>query len=458
MRIGSYDIGFFYARKVDTSAQQRGLDLTNPGVAAYLGLTPYAPGGTTVSNENVLTIPPAWSAIRYISEGIASLGRGVFRRDPDGDVFPDHNSPIAYLIDGRPHPHYSMFDFLQTLVANACLGNGYARIHENRETARPYALELIPQENVSEVYSSTGQLFYHVSGVFDNQTVNVYLPETEMIHIKGVTFTGLKGRQVSLVHRGAFGTAINAAKYSETYFEKGASVGGLITFPNALSGEQRSLLKSKLTENHLGGRNAGSIMVLDAGADFKPMQAGPENSKVIDFSNLSTVEVSQIFKVPLHLLSQLDRSTFSNMEQQNQDFVVHCLRPWARKIEEEFNTKLFTTSEARTRRRFFAFDLDAMMMGDMQAQAAFFSSAIQNGWMTPNEIRAKKNMNRIEGGDTLFIQQNMAPMQMLAEILLSKNGTEKETQPAPGNGEMEDDNAALAGANDAQNEQPTPSA
>lgn len=458
MRIGSYDIGFFYARKVDAPAQERGLSLTNPQVAAYLGLTTYAPGGTTVANENILTIPPAWSAIRYISEGVASLGRGVFSRETDGDVFPDHNSPVSYLIDGRPHPHYSMFDFLQTLVSNACLGNGYARIHFDPATARPYALELIPQEHVALVYSASGQLFYHVSGVFDNKTVNVYLPETEMIHIKGVTFTGLLGRQVSFVHSGAFSTAINSAKYSETYFEKGASVGGLITFPNVLSPEQRASLKSKLTEQHLGGRNAGSIMVLDAGADFKPMQAGPENSKVIDFANLSTVEVSQIFKVPLHLLSQLDRSTFSNMEQQNQDFVVHCLRPWAKKIEEEFNTKLFTTSESRTRRRFFAFDLDAMMMGDMQAQAAFFSSAIQNGWMTPNEIRGKKNMNRIEGGDQLFIQQNMAPMELLAEILMAKltqNGTAEKEIEEPAAGEIDDDDATEAGTNDTNDEQPS---
>jgi HK97 family phage portal protein len=429
MRIGGYEIGLFYARKVEQPTAQRGLGLTNPGVAAYLGLTAYSPGGTQISNDIVLTIPPAWSAIRYISEGIASLGRGVFSRQSDGDVFPDHNSPVSYLVDGRPHPHYSMFDFLQTLVSNACMGNGFARIHFDPATARPTALELIPQEYVAVLYSPSGQLFYHISGVLDNQAVNVYLPETEMIHIKGVTFTGLMGKRVSFVHQSSFSLGVNSAKYSETYFEKGASVGGLITFPNVLSKDQRDILKTKLTEQHLGGKNAGSIMVLDAGADFKPMQAGPENSKVIDFANLSTVEVSQIFKVPLHLLSQLDRSTFSNMEQQNQDFVIHCLRPWAKKIEEEFNAKLFTTSEARTRRKFFAFDLDAMMMGDMQAQAAFFSSAIQNGWMTPNEIRAKKNMNKIGGGDTLFIQQNMSPMELLGEILQGKNNGQETQTP-----------------------------
>lgn len=457
MQIGNYNVGFFYAKRIEKEPLQRGINLTSPGVAAYLGLTPYSGSSTMISNEVVLSIPPAWSAIRYISEGIASLGRGVFNRQSDGDVFPDHGSPVSYLIDGRPHPHYSMFDFLQTLVSNACMGNGFARIHFDPTTARPTALELIPPDYVTLVYSPAGDLFYHVSGIFDNQTVNIYLPETEVIHIKGVTFTGLLGKPVSVVHQSAFSLGINSAKYSETYFEKGASVGGLITFPNQLSQEQRNTLKSKLTEQHLGGRNAGSIMVLDAGADFKAMQAGPEGSKVIDFQNLSTVEVSQIFKVPLHLLSQLDRSTFSNMEQQNQDFVVHCLRPWARKIEEEFNAKLFTTSEIRTRRRFFAFDLDAMMMGDMQAQAAFFSSAIQNGWMTPNEIRAKKNMNKIQGGDTLFIQQNMSPMELLGEILQAKsNGQDKAQTPQIGAANIPD--AQSADTTITENEQPAASA
>lgn len=456
MRIGSYDVGLFYARKVEQPTEQRGLDLTNPAVAAYLGLTSYSPGGTSISNEVVLTIPPAWSAIRYISEGIASLGCGVFTRQADGDVFPDHNSPVSYLIDGRPHPHYTTFDFLQTLVANACLGNGYARIHFDPTTARPYALELIPQEMVALVYGPSGQLFYHVSGVFDGKSVNVYLPETEMIHIKGVTFTGLQGKQLSFVHQDTFSLGVNSTKYVKTYFEKGASVGGLISFPGNLTKEQRDAIDKKKIDKHAGALNAGSIIVLDGGADFKAIQAGPENSKVIDFANLSTVEVSQIFKVPLHLLSQLDRSTFSNMEQQNQDFVVHCLRPWVRKIECEFNSKLFTVSESKTRRRFFAFDLDAMMMGDMQAQAAFFSSAIQNGWMMPNEIRAKKNMNKVEGGDQLFIQQNMAPLELLAELLLKKIGdgqTQTQTE-APDQGGATEDDTPDTGTNDTNNEQP----
>jgi HK97 family phage portal protein len=352
--------------------------------------------------------------------------------------------PLSQLFEGRPHPHYTTFDFFQTLISNACLGNGYARIYRDNITQRPYALEIIPQDIVTVESTESGEIFYRISGHVNERPVHVVLPETEMLHIKGVTMTGIAGRPLRLVHKTAFGKAQGAQQYAKTYFEKGAAVGGLITFPNALSAEEREIIRKRIAEKHAGASNAGSVMVLDTGADFKPMQSGPKDSAVIDFSNLSTVEVSQIFKVPLHLLSQLDRSTFSNMEQQNQDFVVHCLAPWARKIEEEINSKLLTTNEVKRRKVFFEFDLSPLTMGDMQAQAAFFASAIQNGWMTPNEVRAKKNLNRIEGGDKLFIQQNMAPMDMLEEILKGKNGQEKQMAA-----ESQDDEPQPQNANNA---------
>jgi HK97 family phage portal protein len=454
MELFGYEIGLFYARKAAKDVEQRSVSLRDPALSALFG---YDTGLSSmdVSNESILGIPPAWSAIRYISEGIASLERGVFRRQTDGDIFPDHAHPVAYLLEGRPHPNYTAFDFLQALISNACLGNGFARIHFDSQTARPYALELIPSHMVSVRYSQSGQMFYQVSGSINDVPINVLLPETEMIHIKGVSINGITGRQIRLTHKSVFGTAQGAQEYAHTWFDKGAAVGGLITFPAPLSREQRETLKGKLESVHSGSRNAGSIMVLDAGADFKAMQATPKDSAAIDFANLSTVQVSQIFKVPLHLLSQLDRSTFSNMEQQNQDFVVHCLGPWARKIEEEFNTKLFSTTEIRRRSRFFSFDLSALTMGDMQAQAAFFASAIQNGWMTPNEVRAKKHLNRIEGGDKLFIQQNMAPMDLLEDILEAKyESTQTQAGTEAQSGDVSEDETttpdATTGTNDTE--------
>jgi HK97 family phage portal protein len=438
MQLAGYEIGLFYVRKAQQPAQQRAWSLTNPDTAHFFG-SPSMNPKITVTDSTVLEIPPAWAAIRYISEGIANLGRGVFVRK-SGDVLPDYDSPVAQLFNGRPHPHYTTFDFLQTLVANACLGNGYARIYRDRATMAPTALEIIPSSYVDIVYGNEGQLFYHVCGTINDRSVNVYLPETDMIHIKGVTFTGEIGKRVSLVHRDTFSVDVAANEYTNKYFEKGATVGGILSFPNPLTPEQRTALKGKALENHQGSANAGSIMVLDAGADFKPMQNSPKDAAVMDFKNLSTVGVSQIFKVPLHLLSDLTKSTFSNIEQQNQDFVVHCLEPWAGKIEEEFTSKLFTTSEIKNRKRFFAFDFSQYKMGDMKAQAEFFGSMVQNGIMTRNEVRAKFNLNKMEGGDDLTVQINLAPIEMLPSIMTPTSNGQTQ-QPTETESESETDDA-----------------
>lgn len=429
--------------------EQRSTSLANPDNARYFA-TPSFNSNITVNNDTVFKIAPAWAALSYIADGIASLGRGVFTRDPDGDVFPDFTSPVAQLFNGRPHPHYNTHVFLQALTRNACLGNGFAHIHRDPVTMRPVSLEIIPQELVQLVYGPDGSLFYWVSGVLQDRSVNYVLPETEMLHIKGVTVTGEYGRKVSLVHRDTFAVNIAAQQYSNKFFEQGASLSGIISFPNQLTKEQREFLKQEFASKYGGALNAGKVMPLDGGAKYERIQSNPQEAAVLDFRNLSTEEVSQIFKVPLHLLSKLDNSSFSNMEQQNQDFVLHCLQPWSLQIQEEFTTKLFTTSEVRNRRRFFAFDLSTMQMGDMEAQSKFYASAIQNGWMTPNEVRAKKNLNKVEGGDQLFIQQNMAPMDMLAEILQGKNGqTQQQAQTTGENspsGDATTDNDADNGA------------
>jgi HK97 family phage portal protein len=437
MQLAGYEIGLFYVRKAATQPQQRAWSLTNPDTAAIFSSVSMNPN-ITVTDATVLEIPPAWAAIRYISEGIANLGRGVFVRK-NSDVLPDYDSPVAQLFNGRPHPHYTTFDFLQTLVANACLGNGYARIYRDQATMYPVALEIIPSSFVNIVYSDKGQLFYHVCGTINERAVNVYLPETDMLHIKGVTFTGEIGKRVSLVHRDTFSVDVAANEYTNKYFQKGATVGGILSFPNPLTPEQRTALKAKALENHQGSSNAGSIMVLDAGAEFKPMQNSPKDAAVMDFKNLSTVGVSQIFKVPLHLLSDLTKSTFSNIEQQNQDFVVHCLEPWAGKIEEEFTSKLFTTSEIKNRKRFFAFDFSQYKMGDMKSQAEFFGSMVQNGIMTRNEVRAKFNLNKMDGGDDLTVQINLAPIEMLPAIMNpATNGQTQQSTGATGEDETDD--------------------
>lgn len=402
----------------------------------------------SVTDRSILGLSPVWSAIRYISEAIAALKSDVFVMK-DGNTLPAFGHPVFNLFSGRVHPLYTKFDFLQALMANACLGDGYARIHWDAETMRPVMLEHLPRELVYPELSPSGQLFYRVQGVINTfgytsggQMVNLLLPDTDVIHIKGITFNGVTGERVVLRHKTNFSGGLAALEYTDAYFGNGAHTDKYATQPNSLTPDQYNRLRARMQRDNAGVKKAGEIMVLDNGMEIKNMQNNPEEAGLMDFRRLTVEEVSRIFKVPLHLLSQLERSTFSNMEQQSFDFVQHTLMPWVEKLEQEFTSKLFTAFEVRTRRYCFAFNLDSMQRADAEGRSKLYSSALQHGWMTPNEVRAKEGLNPIEGGDRLFVQLNMAPMDKIEEIHMAKTGG----SDAPADAQSDEDNAGSIAA------------
>ena len=405
------------------------------------------------TDKTVLGLSPVWSAIRYISEGVAMLPLDVYRKTSTGNLKNDSH-PLQYLISERPHVHYSKFDFLSSLLANALMGDGFARIHFS--AGQPYALELIPREIVSMRFSPSGALLYDVWGsvgpmdVSNAPTIVATLQDYEMIHIKGVSFNGLKGERLTVTHRDGFGSALAAQSYTKNFFDNGAAVSGAIIYPQALTKEQADRAQSKFQNDYAGADNSGRVMVLDAGVKYEKFSMGPQEAALVDFRNLSVEDCSRIFKIPLHMLSSLDRSTYSNIEQQENDFYAHCLPTWSQKIEQEFNYKLFSRLEREKKRAFVAFDYTFVRMGDSQSTAQLIAATIQNGIMTQNEWRQRLNLPTAEDGNDRYIQQNMAPVSMLAEILEGKN----EKPDAPDVEEMPDneidDQPAATPQNDEQ--------
>lgn len=375
-----------------------------------------------MSDRTISGLSPVWSALRYISEGVAGLTCGIYRQQGT-DTLPNPDHPINSILR-RPHPHYTWFDFIQALVWNGCLGDGFARIYWDEATARPVALEHLPRHLVKVDYGRDGSLVYHVSGLLNGKPVNVVLSDREVIHIKGVTVTGVAGEKLTLTHREGFQAGIAAQEYTAAFFENGAHTNGAIIHPAELKLEQARLFRKKLQEQHAGSANAGKTLILDGGVKYERMSLGPQEAALVDFRRLSVEDTSRIFKMPLHMLSSLDRSTFSNIEQQEKDFFTHTLPPWTEKIAQEISYKLFTAREFASRRAFFQYDYTFAMQGDMDSMAKFFASAIQNGYMSLNEARQRLKLPMVEGGDRLFIQQNLMPVDMADEVLSSKSASE----------------------------------
>ena len=410
----------------------------NSFLADYLGLSgTYT--GVAVNDNAILGVSPMWAAIRYISEGIAALQSGVLKKTTDG-IFDAPEHPVSRLFTGRVSPYYTKFDFFQALIANACLGDGYARIYYDANM-RPSTLELIPRELVRQEFAPNGQLYHYVSGTLNGRTISEMVPDYDMVHLKGFTFNAINGKQIRAVHADNMEAAIASQKYTSAFFGNGAHVAGIVEVPGQLNPQDREKLRANIDSKYGGISNTGKTMVLDGGMKYQPAQMNPQEAALIDFRKLTVEDVSRITKVPLHMLSQLDRSTFSNMEQQSVDYVVHCLTPWVKKLEAEISTKLFYESEVRSGRYFYRFNLNSMMRADAEGRSKFYASAIQNGWMTQNEVRALENMNRIDDADRLYIQQNMMPVDMIEEVLSGKStGTDSEAEPGTPATDNEDNN------------------
>jgi HK97 family phage portal protein len=163
--------------------------------------------------------------------------------------------------------------------------------------------------------------------------------------------------------------------------------------------------------------------------EFKRIGLTPEEAMLNESRNFQVNETARIFGIPAHLLQQLDRATFNNIETMNTQFVTLCLIPWAVQVEQEFRVKLLTKAEKMADTLFWRFRLNGLLRGDTESRAAFYTSGIQNGWLTPNDVRSLEDMNLLEGGDRAYIQQNMMPIDSVDDILMQKNEPEPMAQP-----------------------------
>jgi len=347
---------------------------------------------------------------------MASMDSGVLRKTERGhDEAVGH--PVHALFSGRPHPNYTKYDFIQGLVANACLGNGYARIHWDDYTGRPGSVELLPSNAVAIDYLPSGEMVYRVAYMSGNTSVLVTLPTSDVIHIKGfITVDAITGRRVSLIHKEVFGSALSAIDFPSEFFKNGVHSPGFLTRPEIIGDSEYTAIQRRV-QSARGVSNAGGMPFFDGGMSFERIGQTMADACLTDFAKLTAEQVSQITGVPLHMLAENSHSTFTNMEQQSADYISHCVNPWAVKLEQELSTKLFSPSEVRRGSHFFNFDVESSIRGDTEAIAKLITSVIPNSVMTPNEVRRRFfKLNKMEGGDELLAQVNMIQLNRLGEV------------------------------------------
>ena len=256
---------------------------------------------------------------------------------------------------------------------------------------------------------------------------SVKLKPTDVLHIPGLGFDGLVGYSPIAMAKNAIGMAIACEEYGAKFFANGAQPGGVLEHPGTIKDPQR--VRESWQRSFGGSGNANKIAVLEEGMKYTPIAISPEQAQFLETRKFQINEIARIFRVPPHMVGDLEKSSFSNIEQQSLEFVKYTLDPWVIRWEQSIMRSLLTPEEKKT--YYAKFNLDGLLRGDYQSRMNGYAIGRQNGWMSANDIRELENLDRIpteEGGDLYLINGNMLPMRdagAFANITPNDDGKEE---------------------------------
>ena len=370
-----------------------------------LSLNTLFPDSNSFDTDKALTLTAVWCAIRLLAESVSSLPISVYSKQTNGDKLEDVKSPIYKLIKFKPNFYQNKITFFEYIMLCICTeGNSYVQIVRNN-SGTPVELICLNPENVTVVING-GELFYQV----DNGGV---LDSSDILHFKTLTDDGINGISPIDQCAKALKYSENLQEFGNTFFSNGAKPSSILQTDRALSDTALQRLKTSFNNNYGKLKNSNSTIVLEEGLTFKPISISPEQAQFLSSRQFSIEEVARIFNIPPHMLKDLSKSSFNNIEMQSQEFLTYTLMPYINRLEQEMNLKLFRTNELGS--KFVEFNVNGLLRGDVKSRTEAYRSAITNGYMTINEVRQKENMNSIKNGDKHFMQMNMTTIDKIGE-------------------------------------------
>ena len=373
-----------------------------------LSINSIFPNSTTIDNDKALTLTAVWCAIRLLSESVSSLPCSVYTKQANGDKVEDTKSRIYNLLKYRPNNYQNKITFFEYIMMSICTdGNSYVQIVRDG-SGRPSQLIPISPDTV-DVVINDGELFYQIDSVG-------ILDSADVLHFKTLTDDGIDGISPIDQCKKALSWGLNVEEFGDTFFKNGAKPSSVLSTDRALSEQAIERLKNSFSNTYAKLKNSNSTIILEEGLAFKPISISPEQAQFLSSRQFGIEEVARIFNIPPHMLKDLSKSSFNNIEMQSQEFVTYTLMPYVTRIENEMNYKLFRTNEVG--KTFIEFNVNGLLRGDVKTRNEAYKTAITNGYMSINEVRQKENLNSIEGGDKHFMQLNMTTIEKIGEDAL----------------------------------------
>ena len=384
--------------------------------------------GKRVNERSAMQMTAVYSCVRILAEAVAGLPLHLYRYKEDGGKEKAIDHPLYLLLHDEPNPEMSSFVFRETLMTHLLLwGNAYAQIIRNAK-GEVIALYPLMPDRMTVDRDRDGKLYYEYTvSTDDAPTVKgtvVRLKPSDVLHIPGLGFDGLVGYSPIAMAKNAIGMAIACEEYGAKFFANGAAPGGVLEHPGTIKDPQR--VRESWQSTFGGSGNANKIAVLEEGMKYTPIGISPEQAQFLETRKFQINEIARIFRVPPHMVGDLEKSSFSNIEQQSLEFVKYTLEPWLVRWEQSIQRTLFSPEE---KKRYFAkFNVEGLLRGDYASRMSGYATARQNGWMSANDIRELENMDRIpaeEGGDLYLINGNMLPLGNAGAFADTQTGKEE---------------------------------
>ena len=385
--------------------------------------------GKNVNERSAMQMTAVYACVRILSESIAGLPVHLYRYRDDSSKEKAIDHPLYRLLHDEPNPEMTSFVFRETLMTHLLLwGNAYAQIIRNGKGEVLALYPLMPNRMTVD-RDDKGRLYYSYqmsdSDAPTMKTGTVNLKPTDVLHVPGLGFDGLVGYSPIAMAKNAIGMAIACEEYGAKFFANGATPGGILEHPGTVKDPTK--VRDSWNAAFGGSGNANKVAVLEEGMKYTPISISPEQAQFLETRKFQIDEIARIFRVPPHMVGDLEKSSFSNIEQQSLEFVKYTLEPWIIRWEQSINRALLSETEKAA--YFVKFNVEGLLRGDYQSRMAGYATARQNGWMSANDIRELENLDRIppeQGGDLYLINGNMTKLED-AGIFAASSGKEEKT-------------------------------
>lgn len=369
--------------------------------------------GKTVNERSAMQLTAVYACVRILAEGIAGVPLHLYKCGKNGSREKALDHPLYFLLHSEPNSEMTSFVFRETLMTHLLLwGNAYAQIIRDGRGQMIALYPLMP-DRMRVDRNENGQIYYRYQlGANEShldKAGTVDLSPKDVLHIPALGFDGLVGYSPIAMARNSIGMAIACEDFGASFFRNGAAPSGVLEHPGVLKNPEK--LRAAWETQYGGSRNSGRVAVLEEGMKFNPIAIPPEQAQFLETRKFQVDEIARIFHVPPHMIGDLERSTFSNIEQQSLEFVKYTLNPWVCCWEQALTRSLLRTTEKLEYS--IKFNVDGLLRGDYQSRMNGYAVGRQNGFLSANDVRELENMEKIsaeQGGNLYLVNGNMIKM------------------------------------------------